>query len=547
MEKYYLNKIQVLTFLFFINCLFLQTGDLYSQPLREWSSIYPETNIFSSRAAAMAVDDSGNVYTTGHSEGYNGTVSWNSYTTIKYNTSGIQQWIANFTGETSGGKFPHDIAVDKQGNVFVTGYAHRAASSFDFCTIKYNSSGIQQWLKYYDNPTHNEDQARKIAVDNTGNIYVSGFSDLCMFSCQIYTTLKYSCNGDLVWIKTYGPGTSSGTDIGDLKVDNNCNIYITGMNGYNVVTIKYDSSGNQLWVNTFSNSGQLSNALSITLDTENNVIITGQSPYGMNFASCFTIKYDNNGTQQWLKLMNPPSISNGNWKSACVGSDNINNIYISGVYFNNSSRKIFTVKYSSSGDSLWTYFNPDTATPRPTYLNIDRDNNIIIAGTIDIFQDPYHIGQILILKLDAAGILKWKEITNYPFISSEVTGIKIDSINNILLTGSSDAKMIVTKYSYPIGIKGIYNKISRVNRLYQNYPNPFNPSTQINYSIPDNGFVTLKAYDMLGREVKELVNDYKEAGNYNVTFDGFGLSSGLYFYKLSSGNYTDVKKMTLIK
>lgn len=83
--------------------------------------------------------------------------------------------------------------------------------------------------------------------------------------------------------------------------------------------------------------------------------------------------------------------------------------------------------------------------------------------------------------------------------------------------------------------------------LKQNYPNPFNPATEISFTLPENNFVTLKVYDMSGRLVKTLVNDFRTAGNYKVSFDGGGISSGIYFYKLESGQFTDVKKMILVK
>ncbi len=83
--------------------------------------------------------------------------------------------------------------------------------------------------------------------------------------------------------------------------------------------------------------------------------------------------------------------------------------------------------------------------------------------------------------------------------------------------------------------------------LLQNYPNPFNPSTEIRYSIPSNGFVTLKVYNILGEEVVNLVGESKEAGEYSITFDGSNLASGVYFYKLEIGAYTAVKKMVLVK
>ena len=83
--------------------------------------------------------------------------------------------------------------------------------------------------------------------------------------------------------------------------------------------------------------------------------------------------------------------------------------------------------------------------------------------------------------------------------------------------------------------------------LSQNYPNPFNPLTKINFSLPNAGKVTLKVYDILGRTVKELVNEFKDKGVYSVTFDGTGLASGVYFYTIEAGNFKETKKMVLVK
>lgn len=83
--------------------------------------------------------------------------------------------------------------------------------------------------------------------------------------------------------------------------------------------------------------------------------------------------------------------------------------------------------------------------------------------------------------------------------------------------------------------------------LHQNYPNPFNPTTVVNYSIPQNGLVTLKTFDVLGKEVSTLVNEEKSPGYYSVNFNGAGLSSGIYFYQLQSGNLIITKKMILLK
>jgi len=83
--------------------------------------------------------------------------------------------------------------------------------------------------------------------------------------------------------------------------------------------------------------------------------------------------------------------------------------------------------------------------------------------------------------------------------------------------------------------------------LYQNYPNPFNPSTIISFSIPSEDFITLRVYDVLGKEVDVLVNETKPPGNYDVEFSGKNLTSGIYFYKLKAGDFVDTKKLILIK
>jgi hypothetical protein len=83
--------------------------------------------------------------------------------------------------------------------------------------------------------------------------------------------------------------------------------------------------------------------------------------------------------------------------------------------------------------------------------------------------------------------------------------------------------------------------------LRQNYPNPFNPSTTISYDLSANNFVTLKVYDILGKEVATLVNGFQTRKRHEVTFNGAGLASGVYFYRLQTALFSEVKKMVLVK
>jgi hypothetical protein len=106
----------------------------------------------------------------------------------------------------------------------------------------------------------------------------------------------------------------------------------------------------------------------------------------------------------------------------------------------------------------------------------------------------------------------------------------------------------VYEYTFnPLGVSGQENGSPREFALKQNYPNPFNPTTVIEYSIPSQSLVSIKVFDMLGREVQTLVNETKNAGSYVVNFNASSLPSGAYFCKIVAGNFTDTKKMILVK
>lgn len=104
-----------------------------------------------------------------------------------------------------------------------------------------------------------------------------------------------------------------------------------------------------------------------------------------------------------------------------------------------------------------------------------------------------------------------------------------------------------TCLNMPSGISSLPVEIPKEFNLSQNYPNPFNPVTMIKFALPKASYVTLRVYDMLGREVAELVNGHKSAGQYIVDFDASSLTSGIYFYRLESNGFVDVKRMVVLK
>lgn len=128
-------------------------------------------------------------------------------------------------------------------------------------------------------------------------------------------------------------------------------------------------------------------------------------------------------------------------------------------------------------------------------------------------------------------------------------GTSITTGTNGCLTGWSVGAggTVVKLTGTPVGITNNNNEIPKVYSLEQNYPNPFNPTTKITYALPKAGNVELRIYDMLGREVSTLVNEFTSAGKHTVEFNANNLASGVYFYKIISGDFKDTKKMMLVK
>jgi hypothetical protein len=136
--------------------------------------------------------------------------------------------------------------------------------------------------------------------------------------------------------------------------------------------------------------------------------------------------------------------------------------------------------------------------------------------------------------------------------SDRAISIFVDTEEKVYITGESRVNGSQTfgtiKYAQsPSDVQEINSETPASYLLQQNYPNPFNPSTKINYSIPAISFITLKVYDVLGNEVATLLNEEKPAGSYEVDFSASGLTSGIYFYKLTAGSFVETKKMLMIK
>ncbi|MFI5145147.1 MAG: SBBP repeat-containing protein [Ignavibacteria bacterium] len=536
----------------FIILLLFFPGILISQVQLDWVQRYHGPGNGFDRPNALAVDKQGNVYVTGESYG-NGTNC--DYVTIKYNTFGIQQWIARYNGPGNDFDAAKAIAVDDSGNLFVTGMSVGNGTVYDYATIKYNSSGTEQWVSRFNGPGNNTDVALSIALDNNGNVYVTGESYGTDYD---FTTIKYSSTGVQQWVQSY---VSSGGDCGySVVTDLYGNVYVTGeggtwsFNGWDYITIKYNSSGIQQWISTYSGTGSgLDIASHIVLDEFDNVIVTGWSRIGLldSTSDFVTVKYNDSGVQQWSQRYNGPG---NNWDRAySLGTDSIGNVYVTGGSSGNGTGTDYvTIKYNSSGSQQWIqrYNGPGNSEDTSFSISVDSMGNVYITGG--------SIGNgtgsdFATVKYNELGEQQWVQRYNGPSNGDDISyAIAVDPYGNVYVTGQSKgngnfSELATIKYSQQIGVRKISSGIPSICELSQNYPNPFNPSTTINYQLPSAGNAKLIVYDILGREVATLVNEYQQPGKYQVTWDASNYSSGVYFYKLAAGDFTDTKRMMVIK
>ncbi|RKX69892.1 hypothetical protein DRP53_06755 [candidate division WOR-3 bacterium] len=291
-----------------------------------WSKIYDATE---GVGEALAVDGIGNVYITG--EIYDPSTTYYDLITMKYDTDGNLIWATR-----SGTEFydcGHDIVVDRSGNVYVTGQAGGAPSSDnDYITIKYDSLGNEVWVRFYDGPIQGHDLAMAIALDESGNVYVTGGSPGPGTGCD-YATIKYDNNGQELWIARYN---SSGNGLDDAKaivVDDLGNVYVTGYGG---ATVKYDADGNQLYTSEIDDGW----FLAMTIDSSGYIYITGS--IGADFA---TVKYDSTLKENWTATYNGPA--NSTDRAFDIAVDAAGYVYITGIAdWSGWSANYTTIKYS---------------------------------------------------------------------------------------------------------------------------------------------------------------------------------------------------------
>jgi uncharacterized delta-60 repeat protein len=355
-------------------------------------------------------------------------------------------WVRRYDSQYHSTDMATCIAVDASGNVYVGGYSN-TTTSWDYIVIKYNSNGEQQWLARYDSPQHIIDCINAIVVDNSGNVYVTGYSgyDYVNGIYPDYCTIKYSPNGDTLWVRTFSmPGNVWNNPQG-LAVDNSGNVYVSGFGGWasggstnhDFVTLKYNEAGVQEWVATYNGPANSSDcAFGMAIDSMANVYVTGYSYNASGNCDYLTIKYSTHGDSLWTRRYTAPATTFN--RPNTITCDNEGNCYVSGYSSGSSISYCTTIKYKSDGDTSWIRNFNFSSNQQAKSIKLDNSGNVYIAGTAGpIIMPPT---SFMLIKYGPEGTMQWYRLfqgtaDSIDFLYNCNQPLAIDNAGNAYITG----------------------------------------------------------------------------------------------------------------
>ena len=514
------------------------------------------------------------------------------------------------------------IAVDANGNSYITGYFYGSATfgtttltssgGSDIFVAKLDINGNWLWAKKAGGTDF--DFGNSIAVDANGNSYVTGyFSGSANFgtttltsSSEYYTEIyvaKLDINGNWLWANKAG---GTGWDYGyGIAVDANGNSYVTGAfaesaifgtttltssGGSDIFVAKLDSSGNWLWAKQAGGT-DYDDGYGIVVDINGNSYVTGifyssNCSFGSTTltssggSDIFVAKLDINGNWLWAKQAGGTSGDSGNG----IAVDANGNSYITGGFKESATfgtttltssgyydYDIFVTKLDIDGNWLWAKQAGGTGDEGSNSIAVDANGNSYITsgfeesvnfGTTTLTSSGYL--DIFVAKIDHNGNWLWAKQAGgaiddcgYDIAldangNSYVTGFFMESANfgTTTLTSSGDRDIFVAKL-------GEVNSISlpdiiSFSGIRSIYPNPFNPLTTIDYEISMPADVKIEVYNNRGQLVRNFILGYKEQGSYKLTWEGEDnngclCSTGIYYIRMQAGKEIYIKKAVLLK
>ncbi|HNS12881.1 MAG TPA: T9SS type A sorting domain-containing protein [Bacteroidia bacterium] len=376
-----------------------------------------------------------------------------------------EQWVRSYQAQGKAADRISAISTDASGNVYVAGYAGNHHGSPDAFAMKRNIQGDTLWVYYYDGGGNNEDYATDIALDNSGNCYITGHSRATSTSLEECFTAKILPSGTEAWAARYSPGGNIESFGNAISVDVSGNVYVAGYSepssaSTDWLVIKYNSAGAEQWVDVFNgpdNGGD--EAIDIVIAPNGNPTVCGYI-YTLNVTggiNAFVKEYNPAGGTVWTDTWSNTSII-GSDKAYGLAYSSSGDLFVGGESTNiiGSNKDAFAMRYDASGNRLWSGIFPDSSGTIDEYLRqviVDSSGNVYFTGSNYI--DAY------VTRINNDGTPGWRKFWRGPLANGNDVfhGITIDNSGNVYATGRAvypgvdhyanggKANMVIAKYS----------------------------------------------------------------------------------------------------
>jgi hypothetical protein len=487
---------------------------------------------------------------------------------LKIDADGDTLWTRTYGGGNA--DIAYSVAVTADSGFILGGYTDPEGSDrYDVLLIRTDLNGDVLWTRTYGGPS--PDYVESVAQTYDGGFIAAGLTESYGAGWQDVYLIRTDANGDTLWTKTYGgPETDKAWSVaqvpdGGFIVAGSTDSY--GVGSSDVYLIRTDANGDSLWAITYGGVS-FDYGESVALTSDNGFIVSGTTgSYGAGSSDVLLIRTDAHGDLVWLNAYGGTRADRG----LSVAQTSDGNFIVAGHTYSYGAGENNVYLLKIAGAEPGVSMDCQALTPifcrgKNFYfkLTVDNPTGGNVSGTLAFSGysghgcDPGHELITIPRPRDyAPGLTEQYYFFKVPnsvapgqysaSVAGALSGYDLFCCMNVDIKQCQPWKMGSSTGWELVEVHRPEAILPTATSLNQNHPNPFNARTIISYQLPVNGHVKLEVYNLFGQNVATLVNAEQEASYRSVSWDASEVSSGLYFYKLTAGDFSETKRMMLVK